>query len=243
MDNKRFNSLRESAFFYSLLLTVLVFPFSEALVSIASGLMLVQALLLQSWKHPHFNRHNTADLLAIFAIFGIYLAGTIFTHDSDLALYELKKVIFWIIIPAAFYLSPPIDERKTYTVLMTFVFSVFAGSLVFTGKLLMHDNLLTQEVRTIGIISNIRFSFQVILSLILLAWFMYNKKSLNHRRFFYINAAVFVWLTLFLFFLQSLLGIISFLGTISVVSVYYLFKIEKRFLKAALLISVAAVLI
>jgi hypothetical protein len=235
MDTKQLNSLRETVFFVSLLLTVAAFPFSEALISIFSGWLLLQALLLRSWNHPMLKTRSLHDLLIISVIFAVYLVGVVFTEDLNLAGYEMKKVIFWVIIPSAFYFSPPLSLKKTYVVLNVFVASVLAGSILFTAKFMLLDNPLSHEIRTLGIISNIRFSFQVILALIIVAWFFYIRFYKNSYPLKFIWAVTFIWLTGFLFILQSLLGIFAFMATVSVALLYFLMQLKNRSLKMLVL--------
>jgi hypothetical protein len=219
---ERLNKWRENVFFISLVIAVTVFPFSEGLVSISAGLLLLQALLLRSWLHPSFNSKAVSGLFFLFSIFGIYIIGSLFTNDFSFALYEFRKVIFWIVVPLAFFLSPKLPDKRIYTVLKVFVLSVALASLILTFRLLLHNFYQLEGVRSVGFISHIRFSFQVVLSLIFVAWFFFNKDTAEHRRMKFLYPAVFLWLTYFLFLLQSLLGIISFFGTLGLTLLYYI---------------------
>lgn len=240
---KRLNTWRENVFFISLIFTAAIFPFSEALVSIASGLLLLQALVLQSWLHPSSVKKSLGSLLLLFSIFGVYLFGVVFTHDFSFALYELKKVIFWIVLPLALYLSPQLSDQRIYLVLKVFILAVFISSLVFTFKLLLNNYLQLETVRSIGFISHIRFSFQIVLSLIILAWFFFRKELFRFGVSRFVIVGLFFWFVYFLFLLQSLLGVIAFLGTMGVSLLYYLRSIKnyklKLFLGAILLVVIS----
>ena len=114
------DTLRENSFFFSLILFVLFLPFSEAMVSISAGFLLVQALLLFSWKHPSVPHGSWLNLGMILSIFGVYLAGMILTRDVPFAVYELKKVVFWIIIPLALFLSPLLSSQRFFILLLLY---------------------------------------------------------------------------------------------------------------------------
>jgi hypothetical protein len=208
------NKWREDIFFFSLIIAAGVFPFSEALVSISAGLLLFQALVLQAWKHPTVDFHSRKNVLFPVSIFGIYLIGTIFTKDFSFALYELKKVVFWVVFPFAVFLSPRLSEKRTYLVLFMFVLSVTVSSFIFAGKLILSNYLQLADFRSVSIVSHIRFSFQVSLAIILLAWFLLRNNKLPIKMPFSIFFGTFLWLTLFLILLKSLLGIFAFFGVL-----------------------------
>ncbi len=208
------NKWREDIFFFSLIITAGVFPFSEALVSISAGLLLFQALALQAWKHPSVNIQSWKSVLFPVSIFGVYLIGTIFTEDFSFALYELKKVVFWVVFPLSIFLSPRLSEKKIYLVFYVFILSVVVSSFVFTGKLILDSYLQIADFRSVSIVSHIRFSFQVSLAIILLAWLLINKNKLPVKIHSFILLGIFLWLILFLILLKSLLGIIAFFGVL-----------------------------
>jgi hypothetical protein len=225
---KRLDKWRENTFFISLVIAVVIFPFSEGLVSISAGWLLFQALVLRSWLHPSFKSKTSAGLFFLFSVFGIYMIGSLFTNDFSFALYEFRKVIFWVVIPLAVFLSPKLPDRKVYLVLKAFILSVTLSSLILTSRLLLHNYFQLDGVRSVGFISHIRFSFQVVLSLIILAWFFFRKDTAEHRRIKFLYPAVFLWLTYFLFLLQSLLGIISFFGTLGLTLLYYIAALSNK---------------
>lgn len=208
------NRWREDVFFFSLIITAGVFPFSEALVSISAGLLLFQALVMQSWKHPSVNLQSWKSLFFIISIFGVYLIGTVFTKDFSFAMYELKKNVFWVVFPLSMFLSPRLAEKKTYLVLFVFILSVAVSSFIFTGKLILGSYLQIADFRSVSIVSHIRFSFQVVLAIILVAWLLISKNKLPVQIHSFILLGTVLWFTLFLILLKSLLGIIAFFGVL-----------------------------
>lgn len=221
LTSERLNTWRENTFFFSLLIAVAVFPFSEALVSISSGWLLLQALVLRSWLHPSFKTKSSSGLFFLLSVFGVYIIGSFFTNDFTFALYEFKKVIFWIVVPLAFFLSPKLIEKRVYPVLFVFILFVTFSSLILTSRLLLHNYFQLEGVRSVGFICHIRFSFQVVLSLIILAWFFFTRDLPEFRKIKFLFPALFLWLAYFLFLLQSLLGLISFFGTLGLTLLYY----------------------
>lgn len=235
------NEWRENIFFLSLIATASVFPYSEALVSILAGFTFFQAFALFSWKHPTVKSQLWYVVLFPISIFGIYLIGTVFTADISFALYELRKVVFWIVFPVAIYLSPRLSEKKIYSVFIVFIFSVTIASLIITGKLVIPDEMRIDEFRSVSIISHIRFSFQVVLSLIFLTWLLLNKDNLQINIPGIIFGGFIVWLLFFMVLLKSLVGIFTLYGTLLVALLIFTVaaqNIKKRITLILLLSSI-----
>lgn len=229
------NRWREMCFFVTLLIFTAALPFSEALVSVASGLLLLQAVALQSWQHPSVDLKSWKVLLFPFSIFLLYVAGTFFTKDLSFALYEWKKTIFWVIVPLAFFISPRLTDKQVYVVLLSFSAFVILSGLMATGKLLLHEHFRLTGFRSASIVSHIRFSMQVVLAVIILGWFLFRKKFSVSYLSPFAGFLLLAGLIVFLFVLKSLLGILAFFGTLGFVLIYYLFRVRDYRTKLGLL--------
>ena len=236
--NVSIHNLRENIFFYLLIVTAIFFPFSEALVSISIALLFLQALALRLWHHPSVITRSWKTVVFPLSVFGIYLIGVLFTNDITFAFYELRKVVFWIVLPLAVFLSPKLPDKRIYIVFLSFIISVITASFIITGKLILHDFFQEEGFRNFSFVSHIRFSFQVVLALILLAWFIIRNKNLNFNSYRYLLIACFLWLIYFLILLKSLLGIISFLGTFIISLIYFAGKFKNTTWKKLLLIFI-----
>jgi hypothetical protein len=230
------NRWRENVFFFSLILLAGVFPFSEALVSIFSGILFFQALVLRSWFHPTVRERSWRIVLMPVSVYVIYLIGTLFTQDITFALYELKKTVFWVAIPLAVFLSPKLPEKRLYFVFLVFIGSVTVASLIITGRLLLHDYFQFEGFRAFSIVSHIRFSLQVVLALILLLWFIIRGKYREYGISPMVVYSLLLWLALFLFLLKSLSGIFAFIGTAGISLLYFAVKTKSKRVKIFLLI-------
>ena len=238
-DRADINSVRENTFFILCICAVICFPFSEGLVSVFFALLLLQALVLFSWKHPSVESRSLRLLFFPVSIFAVYLAGMIFSRDISMALYELKKVCFWLIVPLIFFLSPALSDKKIYILLLIFTASVCVSSLFSFSKLILHDYFMVEDIRKISFISHIRFSFQVVLAVIILFWFLLVNPLLWSKKWQLALAVAMLWLLFMLFVLKSLLAIIAFIAALEIVLLYYILKMRKLKLKIGLL-AVAA---
>jgi len=238
------NDWRENAFFLTLVICVGILPFSQALVSISSGLLLFQALILQSWKHPSVSVRSPKSLYLFCSVFAVYVFGIIFTKDYQFALYELKKVIFWIVIPLAVYLSPKISAQRMWLVLKLFVVAVIVASLIHLGKLLFLKEINLADFRHVSIISHIRFSLQVILAIILCGWFVIQKTIIKSKTETILAIVFTVWLIVFLFLLKSLLGLAAFAVTFLVALFLFIHFNDNKIIKRwATLFAIAGILL
>src|SRR5690554_3881828 len=234
--------LQEIAFFAVLILNAAVLPFSEALISISAGLMIFQTLFFRSWKHPSVKMDNQRVLLFPVSIFFVYLIGTLFTQNFQLALIELNKSLFWLVVPLAVYYSPRITAPKFYIVLGVFISAVIISSLIITAKLIFLDSIYLTDFRKMSLISHIRFSFQVGFAIILLTWGIFQKSHVRYNiKPVWLFLAI-LWLVVFLFLLKSLIGILAFLGT-GIIALLYVVFYEKNRIKKSILIAFVVMII
>lgn len=225
MPDININSLRENIFYFTLLVYVSSLPFAEAFVSIAAGILFVQFIFLTSWKHPSVKQKDSISLLMVTSIFAIYLLGIIITEDLSFALYELRKVAFWIVLPVAFFVSPRLSLKRFQNVLIVFCLAVFSASIIATIRLLFKDYFQIEGFRDITIISHIRFSFQVVLTIIITTYFLLSGYQILSPR---INKIVLysflIWMIGFLVIIKSMTGIFAFAGTAMLLLILILIK-------------------
>ena len=231
------NVYRENIFFVTVLVTAICFPFSEAMVSILTGALLLQALVLGSWNHPSVKLRSIFPLLFLISIFFVYVVWLLACDDLDMGIYELRKSIFWLIVPLAFCLSPPLTAKRSYIVLLSFVLAVFISSLISTGKLVLFDFSDVFSNRKVSYVSHIRFSFQVILSIFILGYFFINRTFRNGLAIYWSQLFILLWLLVFLMVAQSLLAIIAFAVTLFIFLVYYLLHLPNRLQRTFLFIG------
>ena len=224
------NLLRENVFYYSLILFVVSLPFSEAFVSISVGVMLFQAIIFTFFKHNVEKSKSKISFFMISSIFVIYLLGIMITEDLPFAFYELKKVIFWVILPLTFYLSPKISREKFYNLLIVFCIAVFVASIFTVLKMIIAGDFLINEFRVITLVSHIRFSFQVLLSIIIATYFIISRFRIFSLRYSNLILFIFIiWMIIFMNLLKSITGIIALFGTSMILLLFIIKKRNNKF--------------
>lgn len=222
---KLFNS---NWFFVSLVAFVIVLPLSQALVSIIGGVVLFTAIVEGNWKQKWIRLKNRKYLFFLPAIFLIYLLSSLFTGLESDSLYDLRKNLFFLILPLAFIFGKEINPRQKRFIFYAFAFSIAISIIVALIRLKYLPNMEIFNVHKIGLISHIRFSFQ----LILISWFFVFLIHKNYTSLKFPVLLCFLILTLFyvsfLFFQQSLTGLIAFGSAFAFYLFYLIFQLKKR---------------
>ncbi len=206
-------------------LFVLSLPFSESFISISAGLILLVQLILSVFRKGVYSKLlKDLSLWLLISIFFIYLAGMMFSQDINLGLYELKKVMFWVILSFGVALSPKLSNKNFWFILFLFAFGVTVSTFFSFYKMLFSSILEIENFREVNYVSHIQFSFQISFSIIILIFsFLYDNEFSKKIRPF-IRVIWIIWLLVFLVALKSILGIISFYIT----SIFLIWVILKN---------------
>ncbi len=225
---KYFTELTNSNwFFVSLTAFAIALPLSVALVSVMAVVIFIVALVEDSWENKINRLKSRKLILLIPLIFEIYVISTAVTLKHDHSLYDIKKVmLFYLVIPFAFALGKELSSKQK-----RFVFYAFATSVLLAiGIALVRWMSLPQEgnfsVHNISLISHIRFSFQLILAIWFVVFFVLRNRSGLNRMQQLVSAGLLIVFIGFLVFQQSLTGIVAF-ATSAVYFLYYLINKTK----------------
>jgi hypothetical protein len=226
-----YNWLNEHLFFVICALFVLSVPYSEAFISIISGLIALQILYPNHLKK--YFRINIADrsLLALMGIYILILASVLFTKNIDHALYELKKNLMWVVIPPGMVLTKRLSEKKYWGIFFLFVFAVTVGTFISTIKVFLYDKYVLGNIREATYISNIIYSLQVVFSIFILLYARLKKEGVFKYLNWYIITIWVLWLLAFLAIQKSLTGFVSFIGTAIVFLFWVVWRTESRRIK------------
>jgi hypothetical protein len=218
-----------SWFFASLLLFVTVVPFSQALVSITSGILLFSSFLDEPIRVKTERIKSKNLLLLVASVFIIYLLSYLILKKPESSAYDLQKSLFFLIIPLAFMIGKPLTNAQIRILLMVFIVAVFGSTIVAWFNWFFNRGTADFAVHKITLISHIRFSFQLILVFWILVFTLkmnFYNLSLNQKLTIFFSCFYFLF---FLFFQQSLTGLIAFGASTFLFTVYSLFTLKGRF--------------
>jgi hypothetical protein len=231
-----------SWFYLSLIGFVSVLPFSQALVSIFGGIVLGVALLEDTSKNKIKRFKENRILLFIPGIYLVYLLSFIVFYKTGNSFYDLKKALFFLIIPLAFMIGKPLSTFQKRLLFYAFALAVFVATVVAMFNWFFKSETINFAIHKISLISHIRFSFQ----LILIFWFLIILVHQNHKNFTTKIKTGLLLLALyflvFLFFQQSLTGLIAF-GASLFFSVYLLIQTQTKYRTVLLSLLFGTILI
>lgn len=218
-------------FYFTLALFMVSLPFSEALISI-SGVLLFLVSLLQIKKQTFFQKLKGRRQLVLFSsIYLVYLIGFIFTKDFQWGVYDLRKNIPYLIIPLAFLFEKQINTKQLINLLKLFALAVFASAAITMIGFYFKNERTVLDAQEYGFIHHIRFSFEVVLAMIILSVFLLANQFQFKRVGKLTILAVIVFLFLFLIWNQSFTGLIAFLGAALVGIPLLVSKLKSKWVK------------
>ncbi len=229
-------------FFYALVGFVIVLPLSPALVSVFGGLILFVALVEDNLENKRYRFHKRKYLLFIPFIFGIYLISSISGGGNANSWYDIKKALFFLVIPFAFMFGKEITNHQKRILFYMFAFSVVISTIVALTRWAFVAGTENFGVHNVGLVSHIRFSFQ----LILIIWFLFFLVKTNYRALKPLQKTGIILLILyffsFLLFQQSLTGLIALGGSLVVYLILLIIRL-KLIYKIILIVSLITVVV
>ncbi|MBN1927427.1 MAG: O-antigen ligase family protein [Prolixibacteraceae bacterium] len=217
--------------FFSIAVLLFSLPFSESGLSIFTGVLFLLVAFTGNFNDKVSLIRNDKSFWALSGIFFIYLFGCIFCNDISTGLYELKKNIFWFLIPAGFAFIPKIDEKKVWYLLCLFVSFVTAATVITTIKIIFSESFNLSDVRDASYVSHIAFSLQIVFSIFILIVSVVLKFPVLGKINKWLIALWCLWLLVFLGFQKSLIGGVS----LYFAGIYFLFwmsrTVRSQFLK------------
>lgn len=215
-------------FFVALVFFVIVLPFSQALVSIAGGILLFTSLFEDNLVNKINRFKKNRILLFIPAIFLIYLLSSLLSNHAENSVYDLKKNLFYLILPFAFLFGKSISESQRRYLFYVFSFSIVISTVVALFNWKLSVNTETFNVHKVSLVSHIRFSFQLILAF----WFFILLIQKNYKNLNRIQIGIFLLVALylisFLLFQQSLTGLFALAGSAIFFVLYLIFNINSK---------------
>ncbi|NQU84634.1 MAG: O-antigen ligase family protein [Mariniphaga sp.] len=228
-------------FYFALILFICSLPLSEFMVSASGGILLLTAWIEDKWQNKIVRIKDRKLLLFIPAIFLIYLLSAVITHNGETVLYDLRKALFFIILPLAFLVGKEITSKQKLDLIILFVFSVLFATIYaiinwkFFGK---SQNL---HIHNASFITHIRFSFQLILAIWVLVFFIYKNYLQKKWKLNVAVAFITMFLLSFMFIQQSLTGLVSLLLSVIIVLIGLIFRLKNKLRYILLVIAVIVI--
>jgi len=207
-----------------------VLPFSEALVSIVTVLIFAFTWLVISPKEKYRNfRENPLPLFPA-GIFILYLLWSLRTHHPANAIDEIRRNVFWLLIPVAVAYIP-LSRKQIDRILYALTVGVIISSLVALVRWQFSESFGITDIRNATLNPHIGHSLLVNFSLFFLAQqiFQHQEDNRNVRQISRLAGVLF--LLFFNIWLHSLLGLLTLLTTFIVLPFFTYREIQVRLRK------------
>lgn len=231
--------INSNYYFLSLICFVAVIPLSQALVSIMAGVVLITALIEDNWANKKKRALQRKVILLVPLIFLLYLLSTLLADNGDKSFYDVQKTMFYLVFPIAFLFGKEINSQQKRFIFFAFSFAVLIAILIAMLRWKLGISSGNFAIHKISLISHIRFSFQIILVMWFVVFYIQNNyKNLSNYIVGVLGLLICIYLG-YLFLQQSLTGIIALGGSV-VFFLFFLLRKSKGFIKV---ISIAVLVI
>jgi len=175
-----------------------------------------------------FRRKRSVIVFLLFYI--VYLAGMITTSDFPAGLNELKNKLPLIAFPVVIGFSETLDKKELKIIISSFVAGVVISSLagIFL-RMNVADGEITSTRQLSVFISHIRLAIMTVLAIFVSFYFFFISGRRTGTDFFYLLTGI--WLTVFLFILLSLTGILIFLIIFTGTGIWLAIKDARLFVR------------
>jgi len=200
-----------------LLLMAVSLPLSKAMMSIATGMLMLNWLLEGQFAIKMQRLKERKSVLLIISVFAVYLLGLLWTNSLKWGLHDVKIQLPLFILPLVIGTSAELNYRQVKKIIYLFSAAVVVASCCSIWILLGLSGKVVQDHRDISLfISHIRFALLVNISIFSLGWFLMNpeKKGMPEK---ILLALAIIWLTVFLVILKAATGWVVFLTVLSFV--------------------------
>jgi hypothetical protein len=178
---------------------------------------------------------NNTPALVFSCIFALHVLGLLFTSDFSYALKDLRTKVPLLVLPLIFTTMPALTSKQFRAIILVYVGAVVAASFV-SSYFFFQQNY--NDIREISpYISHIRLSLNVCMALVFLLYYVrYPERSFNIPR--WLPVLMMLWLTVFIYLLDSLTGIIIFLVLSLSLLIRFCLVLRQKWLKYSLLLVV-----
>ncbi len=217
-------------YYIGLLILAISLPCSKYFTSIAQFMITINWLydgfFLNKFPEYWLNLKQRKSAILLISIFLLHILGLIYTTDFQYAFHDIKIKLPLLIFPLVLSTIETFEYKHIKTILIIFAGSVFVTSLIGIFRYYNIDNQMDVDNNALAVfISHIRFSLLIDIAIFSLGYFIYRSNILVEKLAYVL---VILWLTFFLFLLQSLTGIIVFLILILMSFIVLIIK-RKRF--------------
>lgn len=184
-----------------------------------------------------FLRRDNLPAIVFSSLYLLHVIGLIFTVDFDYALKDLRIKLPLLALPVIFTVAEPLKGKQFRTLMLFFVASVLAGTMISTYILLTKD---IDNLRDISLfISHIRFSLLIVIAIFCLAYLGF--KTIYYQKLIrWLFLVISMWLLFYLVLSASMTGLVVLFVATFVMAVHYTLKRKNLYSRIATVVILIA---
>lgn len=233
-------------YFYLLCILAVSLPLSIWITSLSQILLLVNWILGGNFRSKWRKLKSDKALLLFLGIFGIHLAGLLYTQSGNLsyAFHDLKIKLPLLVLPVIIA-TTEIPHRSGIRILVSlFISAVSISTLI---SFFIYLGIIPYEyydIREISLfVSHIRLSLMINLSVFAAVYYLFlsPEEFRFHGKMTWLFALQMVWQTVFIFILKSFTGIVIFFCISILVAFIFsgrITQVAPRFIFRVLILTV-----
>src|SRR6056297_1439019 len=221
-------------YFYSLLLMAASLPLSKFTLSVGEIALVANWILEGKFRQKAaiFKKHKSLWILVSF--YAVLLIGMLYSKDWAFGIRYLRIELPILLIIPVIATSEKLSGNQLKIVLLTFCAAVFINTLISASILFGIIDYTYTDIRDISVfISHIRFSLMIVLTIFILSYFLFLKKSNLYEKILY--PLVIAWLITSLFLFKTMTGIIIFLIIATTSIIYYSIRRRNLFIRISVI--------
>lgn len=201
--------IHEQVYFYGLILMAISLPLSIFAVSLSQIILLTNWLVEGRYREKWERFRNNPALWIFLSLYLLHIIALLWSDDGGYSAKDMRVKLSLFVLPLIMGTSITMVRSQVNRILLFFTMGVFVASMASIMALLGLLNVEVEGYRDLSLfMSHIRFSLMIVLSILIVVWYLFLDRSPHTRleRLWYFVGLV--WLPIFLVLLKSLSGII-----------------------------------
>ncbi|MDZ7741988.1 MAG: O-antigen ligase family protein [Bacteroidota bacterium] len=184
-------------------------------------------------KFRLFFKNKAAVVLS--SLFLLHVIGLVHTSDFSYAMKDLRIKLPLLALPLIISTMPALNRQKFLQVMLFHLIAVLIGTFFSIYELIRGE---FTDIRGISVfISPIRFSLNICIAIFTAAYLTFAGRNL-HMAYRILFLAIALWLSYFLFILESGIGLIIIISTLVFILIYLIMMQKRLVLKVIMTTAV-----
>ncbi len=201
--------IHEQVYFYGLILLAVSLPLSIFTVTLSQILLLANWLIEGRYREKWLRFRQNPAIGILLSLYLLHAIGLLWSADGAHSSLDMRVKLSLFVLPLIIGTSQSLQRSQVDRILLFFTLAVFASSMASVLALIGWLPVQVEGYRDLSLfMSHIRFSLMVVLSILIVVWYLFIQRSSlsRYEKVWYLLGLV--WFPIFLILLKSLSGIV-----------------------------------